>query len=108
MLTVSGVVFIMTVPLEKALDKGSFFTFTGVAKNPYPNKNKETRKSYKVSIWAGKEDIGAAREKISKDTAIQIRIGELDTKMLDNGTCFAEVKSKWTWIEPLKVMPAKG
>ena len=106
MLTVSGIVFIPEVPEEKVYKELVFFSFRGVTKDPY---KEGSRKWYKLNVTVPKDRLDEARKGLAKGKTIQIRIGELDGFMSDQGGIIVTVKSRWQWIEVLaKTLQKKG
>jgi hypothetical protein len=105
-LTVSGVVFIVSDVLENSGKQDTtYFNFTAVSKDPY----KEGRKFYKLGISVPKDKVESARKVLQKGKGLQIRLGELDGKMVDQekNLVAMNVISRWQWIEPLSMTPNK-
>jgi hypothetical protein len=103
-LTVTGVVVVASTPSVVDTNKGGYYNFTAVSKNPY----KGERKWYSLSVFVPKENLPEAAEKLAHGKCIQIRIGELDGRQVSDGKFVAmQVKSRWSWLEPLGVTPTK-
>jgi len=104
MLTVSGIICIMTEPEERVISSGSFFNFFGVSKNPY----KIDYSHHKVSVFVQTEKVEKAREKICKGKNICIRMGELNGKKTKFETAvMSDISTRWNWIEVLSQTPTR-
>lgn len=101
MLTVSGIVYINTVPEERETAHGVSFHFEGVSKNPYS----QAYKVYRVEVFVPTTHLRIARERIARNKVIQIRLGELEGFKNDMSVFITTVRTKWIWIELLKTIP---
>jgi hypothetical protein len=54
------------------------------------------------------EHVSEARDIIKPMAVIQVRIGELSGDRAATGGIYMKVRTKWKWIEVLKVMPGPG
>ena len=100
MLSVTGLILIHPQAdiNAKHLEKGSYFSFTGISKHPF----KDERTSHNINIYVPKDKLTKAKELLVPNQMVFIRHGDLESyQPSPTSSIVSNVKTNWSNIEIL-------
>lgn len=110
MLTVSGHIYINQILDQREYENGLFIIMEGISQNPKKKiDNPEKAKVYqRIVVWVHSDKKEEAKLKLVKGVNVIIRYGTLDGFKSSVGSYCNEIKTKFEYLQFLKMIPEQG